>query len=367
MHSKPTQRIIYKMEIMEVTMKTTFLTRCVLAALLLGGWAFPTAAQENPQGDERAGTSGASYLMVPLTARTASLGTALTGGLSNLSAVEAVQANPAAILSHTGTSAQFSRMEYVADIGVNYLGIAQRFGNNSIALTAQSWDFGDIPEQTENAPQISDVTYSASTFVLGLSLARQFTDRISAGVTAKALSERIDDINANGVAFDAGMTYTVGESGLRFGVSLKNFGTAMSYQGGSLASTSPIENPSEEGEVASEITSLESELPSLLNFGVSYTRALANDISVTALGNFRSVAYDQDEYSAGLEAGYANLFYVRGGVIMTAETDASFYEMWNVGAGLNLDVSGVGLSVDYAYRPTKFFSSVNLFTVGLTL
>jgi hypothetical protein len=351
---------------MEEPMKATFLTCCVLAAVLFGMAAPPAAAQDEPEGDERAGTAAAPYLLIPLSARTAALGTALTGGMSNLSAVEALQANPAAMMSNEGTSAQFSRMEYVADIGVNYIGIAQRFGSNSIALTASAWDYGEIAEQSETSPDITDVTYDASSTVVGLSLARQFTDRIAAGFTVKALSESIDDMNASAVAFDAGMTYVVGESGLRFGVSLKNFGTSMNYGGTGLATVSNPD-PNDDGGVSSQIESLDSELPSLLNFGVSYTRMLAGDLSVTALGNFRSVAYDQDEYSAGLEAGYMNLFYVRGGVLMTQDMDASFYQGWNAGAGLNLDVSGFGLSVDYAYRATDFFDGVNMFTVSLGL
>ncbi len=348
-------------------MKTTLLTGCALVALLLGTWAPQVAAQnDTPEGDERAGTAAAEYLLLPVSARTAALGSSLTGGLAGMSAVEAVQANPAALMVNPGTSAQFSRMEYVADIGVNYLGVAQRFGNNSIALTATSWDYGDIPETTESSPEVTDVTFDAGSIVVGLSLARQFTDRIAAGVTVKALNERIDDISASGVAFDAGMTYVVGESGLRFGVSLKNFGTGMEYGGGGLASRTTID-PVTGVTVASEISSLKSELPSLLNFGATYTRALAGDLNVTALANFRSMAYDQDEYSFGLEADYMRLFYVRGGLLMTQEMDASFYQGWNAGAGLSLDLSGTTIAVDYAYRATEFFDGVNLFTVGLTL
>jgi hypothetical protein len=351
---------------MEEPMKATFLTCCALAAVLTMMAPQAVAQDDTPEGDERAGTSAASYLLIPLSARTTALGTALTGGMSNLNAVEAVQANPAAMMSGEGTSAQFSRMEYVADIGVNYIGIAQRFGSNSIALTASAWDYGEIPEQSEAAPDISGVTYEASSTVVGLSLARQFTDRIAAGFTVKALTETIDDMTGSSVAFDAGMTYVVGESGLRFGVSLKNFGTSMSYGGTGLA-TVANPDPNDDTGISSNIEALDSELPSLLNFGISYTQMLAGDLSVTALGNFRSVAYDQDEYAAGLEAGYMNLFYVRGGVLMTQDMDASFYQGWNAGAGLNLDVSGFGLSVDYAYRATDFFDGVNMFTVSLGL
>jgi hypothetical protein len=348
-------------------MKIKALTYLILLAVVGGGWSSPALAQEG-EGDQRAGTAAAEYLLIPLNARTASLGSTLTGGMANLGGVEALQANPAGLMANTGTNAQFSRMEYAADIGVNYFGVGQRFGNNNVALTVSFWDFGDIPLQDESSPEISDLTFSASNVAVGLTLARQFTDRINAGFTVKGMNESIDDMNASGVAFDAGMTYVVGESGLRFGVSLKNFGPAMTFGGtGLAASVATGDDPEDNVEVPAEISALESELPSLLNFGATYTRQFAGDVSVSALANFRSRAYDLDQYSVGLEAGYANLFFVRGGAEITSEMDLSFYQGWNVGAGLNLELSSMRLNVDYAYRGTEYFSGVNLFTVGFTL
>ncbi len=344
-------------------MKNKVLIHLVLLVVLGGTWG-TTAVAQDVQGDDRAGTAAAEYLLIPLTARTAALGSTLTGGAANLSGVEALQANPAALMINPGTNAQFSRMEYVADVGVNYFGVAQRFGANNVAFTVSFWDFGDIPLQTEDAPELSNRTFDATNVVLGATFARQFTDRIAAGFTVKGMNESIDDMNASGIAVDAGMTYVVGESGLRFGVSLKNFGPAMSFGGTGLSSSSPTGEGN--NTVPSEISALDSELPSLLNFGATYTRQFAGDVSVTALANFRSRAYDLDQYAFGLEAGYANLFYVRGGAEITSELDASFYQGWNVGAGLNLAYSGVGLGLDYAYRATEFFSGVNLFTVGFT-
>ena len=341
------------------------LTCGTLAAVLAALSSAPASAQSGAAGDERAGTAAAEYLMIPLTARTAALGGTLTGGLATASGVEALLANPAAVMTNTGTSAQFSRMEYVADIGVNFLGIAQRFGANNIALTAAFWDSGDIPEMVEETPVMNeDITFKATTAVVGLTLARQFTDRISAGFTVNALSETIDDMTGNAVSLDAGMTYVVAESGLRFGVSLKNFGTSMTFGGAGLATDTNVD-PNDEQGIPGDIATLSSELPSTLNFGASYTRALAGDLSVTALANFRSVAYDQDQYSIGLEAGYQDLFFVRGGFLAMGDMDQTFYQGWNAGAGLNLNLGGTALQVDYAFRPTQYFDGVNLFTVGL--
>lgn len=90
--------------------------------------------------DNRRGTAGATHLLVPLTAKTASIGNSLTGGLSSASPLENVVSNPAGMVaSATQTGVLFSRTEYVADIGINYFGFSQRFGNNTIALTFSSW------------------------------------------------------------------------------------------------------------------------------------------------------------------------------------------------------------------------------------
>lgn len=345
-------------------MKINLLTASVLVATLLGFCA-PDA---HAQGDDRSGTAAMEELLVPITPRTVALGSALTSGMNNLSGVEAVQSNPAALMVNTSTNAMFSRTEYVADIGINYFGVAQRFGNNNIALTLTSWDYGDIPRQTEQNPEIDpSLTYDASVIVLGATFARQFTDRIAAGVTFKGLGRRIDNVSSNGIAFDAGMTYVVGESGLRFGVSLKNFGPQMEFSGDGL-NTPIIQNgPQGQGQIAGTIDDLGAELPSLLNFGVAYTRQFAGDLTATVLGNFRSNAYDLDHYAAGVELGYQNLFFVRSGLNLTTDTDVSAWEVWNVGAGLNLNMIGRGLAVDYTYRPSNVFSGVNMFSVSFTL
>lgn len=339
----------------------------IAAAMLVLG-ANDALAQRTAPDTDRAGTAGAAYLMVPVTARMASLGSAITGGLADLNGIEALYQNPAGLVSNDGTSALFSRMNYVADIGINHFGVAQKLGNNQVGLTVTAWDFGDIPLQTEEDPEINpDNTWSATFATVGLSYARLFTDRIAAGVTAKLVSERIDNLNAGTIAFDAGMTYTVGESGLRFGVSLKNVGGQLTYGGdGLIRSVRFIENDQEQERIV-KLDPQDVELPAMLNFGVSYTRPLGSSASVSFLGNFRSNAYVEDQFSGGIEFGVANIFFARGGYQWSADLDDNFYSGWNIGAGLNLEVSGRMLNVDYAYRGTEFFDGVNIITASVQL
>lgn len=347
-------------------MKTKFLAICA-AGLGLTGLAAPGAAA---QGDDRGGTQAMEELLVPVTPRTVALGNSLTGGLGDLVGVEAVQSNPAGLLASRGTDVMFSRMEYVEDIGINYFGVSQAFGANSVALTLVSWDYGDIARTTEDRPDVNPNApemWSASSYAFGATYSRQFTDRIGAGATLKALGRTIDNVNANGLAFDAGITYIVPEAGLRFGVSLQNLGAEMTFGGDGLRRSVPNQGPAGEGDVAGEIDDLPAQLPSVLNFGAAYTRQFAGDLSVSGMANFRSVSYDLDRFSGGLELGYANLIYARGGINLSEEADQDFWQGWNIGGGLNLDVQSTTLRVDYAYRPSDVFGDVNMFSVAVGL
>ncbi|MDZ4698208.1 MAG: PorV/PorQ family protein [Rhodothermales bacterium] len=317
----------------------------------------------------RAGTSGATELLVPLTARYTALGGTSTSGLADMNGIEALYANPAGLALNTGTAGLFSRVEYVADIGVNYFGIAQNFGDfNNIAFTIAAWDFGDIPETTEDSPEITDVTFNVSYLTAGLSYSRQITDRIAAGATMKLVNESIDDVSASAVAFDAGMTYNLSEIGLRLGVSLKNIGNELTFTGTGLSRS--VKVPGQDPSANNNTLALESEgvqMPTLLNVGLAYTVPIAGSNYVSFLTNFRSNSFDQDLYSGGIELGFQNILYIRGGYQFAEDMDLTFYQGAAFGGGLNLNVGGTRIALDYAYQPTDFFSDVQYITASFSL
>lgn len=357
-----------KFELEVIYMIRKLFSAMLFAALVFALTAPGALAQRTSPDTDRTGSAAASWLLIPTTARSASLGMAATGGIASMNGIEAALENPASLVVNEGTAALFSRVNYVADIGLNTFGIAQRFGNNDLALVVSAWDFGDIPVTTEESPDVTELTPTwTATFVsAGLTYSRLFTDRIAAGVTSKLVTERMSgDMSATTVAFDAGMTYIVGESGLRFGVSLKNFGPSLKYTGDGLVRE--VIFPGEDRRRTTVIEAEDFELPSLLNFGLSYRRELAAGLSATALGNFRSNAYQSPQYSGGLEIGLREILYVRGGYQWEENLDTNFFEGWNVGAGLNLELSGMHLQVDYAYRPTNVFDAVQMITASIVL
>ena len=327
------------------------------------GFAQVATAQEE-------GSRTNTHLTVPLSARTASLGNATTGGLVNANVIETLQTNPAGLAANAGLSAMFSRMNYVADIGTNYFGLAQKVGNGNVAVTVNSWDFGDIARQTENSPEpVDDVSWTAKNLTIGVTYARQMTDRFSAGLTIKSATQTIDNMASSTIAVDAGATYLVGESGLRFGVVMSNFAGKSSFSG--LGLTRRASNPGQPGNAAQTNFAIETEsydLPTSLSFGASYTKNLSGDLSTTILGNFRSNSTEAPNYAAGLEFSFKNLFYLRGGYEMSARQDNSMFTGANFGAGLNLNLSGTQVTVDYGMRMVQYFNTApQLITVGVKM
>ncbi|MCY4158366.1 MAG: PorV/PorQ family protein [Bacteroidetes bacterium] len=317
----------------------------------------------------RAGTSGAAELLVPLTARYSALGGATTSVLAGMNGLEALYANPAGLTNNQSTSALFSRLQYVADIGVNYFGLAQRFGDNNLALTIAAWDMGELYRQTEANPEKSDdATFRVSFINVGLTYARTLTDRISAGATIKVVNESIDDLTATGIIFDAGMTYVVGESGLRLGVALKNVGNELQFSGTGLGRQ--VQLPDQQRDASVNTVQLESEgvqYPTLLNFGVAYERSITSNSSVTLLGNFRSNSFEDDDFSGAVELGYGNLLYLRGGYEYSRENNVTFYKGYSFGAGLQFQVAGTDLAIDYSLLPTDYFDNIQFITASVQL
>jgi len=313
---------------------------------------------------DKAGTSAAPELLIPVGARDLGLG---GSSLATTSGVEAIYWNPAGLgRSTNGTEAMFSFMNYIADVGVQYAALSTTFeGFGSIGFSLKSLSIGEIEITTENATEGTGERFSPTYVTVGLTFARQLTDRIGVGVTANLISERIDRVSATGVAFNFGVQYgnLASVKGLSVGVVVKNIGPAMKFDGSGL-----LRNASVGGNAAAplKIEAQSDELPSTIEIGLAYQYKFAEESEFTFSGLFQNNNMSDDEYKIGGEYGYNNTLFVRGGWVFSQESvpNSRVYD-GTAGAGVHYPISGLDLSFDYAYRAVKYFGANHVFSIKL--
>lgn len=314
----------------------------------------------------RKGTTGAEQLLIPVGARGLATGGAF---VANLTGLESVYYNPAGLDVLPGTEAMFSYMNYIADINVSYFGASTSLGDfGSIALTIKTFDFGNIPITTAEFPDGDGRTYSPSFLTFGLTYSKLLTDRISIGTSFKLISESIQNTSANGFAIDFGVQYRFDQQ-LSIGVALMNIGPNMRYSGPELQQRTNVSGSNPGSPAGSfEIVSEGFQIPSYFQLSLSYDYNINEQNNIVVGSAFIANNSLEDKFNFGLEYGFMNTFFLRGGYTLSvgSEFENSIYG-FTAGAGIAYDLGGdFGLVFDYAFREVKEFPSSNhMFTVKL--
>jgi hypothetical protein len=312
----------------------------------------------------RAGTTSGTQLLIPVGARSLALGGAVLGEVSG---AEAMYWNPAGIAYSQKSEILFNNMSYIGDTDLNYLALV--FNGRSIGafgLDIKSLSFGDIEETTELEPDGTGKTYSPSFVVVGLSYSRLITDRIAAGVTGKVIHEGIMQTSASTLAFDLGVQYTFGTN-IKVGVVMKNVGGKLKYSGSNLERSALMPSNSlirENGYFSG--VALAADIPSVFSFGVSYTANFNEDNAFLISGAFNNHNAASDDLYGGLQYGFKNFFFLRGGYNYQVQNSDNQIFGASFGAGLRYQLSSFVFVFDYAFRQlTDYFDSNNIFTIKL--
>ena len=314
----------------------------------------------------RKGTTGAEQLLIPVGARGLATGGAF---VANLTGLESVYYNPAGLDVLPGTEAMFSYMNYIADINVSYFGVSTSLGDfGSIAVTFKSFDFGDIPITTADFPDGDGRTYAPSFITFGLTYSKLVTDRVSIGTNFKFISESIQNTSANGFAIDFGVQYRFDQQ-FSIGVALMNIGPNMQYSGPELQQRTNVSGSNPGSPTGSfEIVSEGFQIPSYFQLSMAYDYNINEQNNLVLGSAFIANNSLEDKFNFGLEYGFMNTFFLRGGYNLSvgSEFENSIYG-FTAGAGIAYDLGGdFGLVFDYAFREVKEFPSANhMFTVKM--
>jgi hypothetical protein len=291
--------------------------------------------------ETRSGTAGASELLIPYGSR----GTAMGGAvLSTVSGLESMYWNPAGLASMESTEVMFSYMPYLADIDVNFFGIATNVeGFGTIGFGAKVISIGDIEETTDELPDGSGRFFSPTLLVLNATYSKVMTANVSFGLTAMYISESIFEVSASGLAFDVGFIYDPRWNGVSMGITIKNYGAEMEFTGDGF--------DQEVGQRPFSPSGAKFDLPSSINVGMAYDFMNEGLNFASFSGTFQSNNYSQDIFHGGAEYVYDSKYSLRGGYSYS-EQDEYIYGL-SFGAGLSLPIGeDAMLRFDYTWMET---------------
>ncbi len=372
----------------------------VLSVVLLLSNIVGLKAQEEYKGKDRAGQSGFYQLLVNGWAQNSGFG---NSNSASVFGIEALHMNAAGLGRIKGMDVNFSRTIWFQGTGisVNAFGFGTRVGSaGALGFALNSFGIGQIPITTEDQPGGNIGTYRPSINNISIAYAYNFTSEISAGFNLKIVSESTPEVRTNGIVFDAGLQYGTRlyqsgekskvkyfsespaakrEGDLRFGVSLKNLGPDVRYQGDGLAVKSKING---DFEVTSSQRSDKTPFPSLFNVGMGFDFRLDKNPELywhrlTANGNFMNSNFASNQLSVGLEYAYKEILMFRTAFdyekgIFNYDTRRTAYTGLCVGVSYQMpfkkdNPDGNTFAFDYSYRFSNPFGGTHSFGVRVSL
>lgn len=341
-------------------MKRAYLI-CRLIAFLSVLWAFTANGQEVT----KVGTTAAKFLSIPVGPRALGMGGAF---VSLADDATAMYWNPGGLAKLSQKEIFLMHSRWLADINFDFIALALPIGEGGVAginVTALTLD--EMEVTTEEFPEGTSETFSASSFAAGISYAHNLTDRFSIGANIKYITEKISVSSASSIAIDIGTLFTTPFAGIRLGASISNFGAKMQISGDDLLVQQDIaprisgNNPN----VNAFLGTGKFDLPLLLRIGVSWD-AMKNENSRLTLAVDGAHPNDNTEFvNAGGEwALLGEKIFLRAGYKSAFLKDSE--EQLTVGGGLHYDIiRGYNVSLDYAFEQFEHLDNVHKFALSL--
>jgi len=321
-------------------------TKILVLILFLG--FFQTRIHAQYGGFNKVGTTSFQFLKVVPNAYVSAMGGA---SAATIFSSEAVFFNPAGLTRTSEIDISASYLDYFLDVNISSFSMAYQInGIGTIGLQAMICNIGDIEETTvANSYVKDDGTFfpgltgrviSPNSMVVGLSFARNITNKLTFGLTAKYVREDLVVAHTSAMIFDGGVLYKTGYKSLILGAMLQHFGKEIKY----FEKAYP--------------------LPQALTIGVSgYLLAPKGAFLMTTTDHKLLVAYDMVQTRDHSQQQHLGLEYVLNDLLALRYGYKFFYDEESVTAGAGVTVKR--LSLDYAYNNFgEYLNAVHRFTLG---
>ena len=307
----------------------------IVAAVGLAGLLLPGLAS-SAQIFDKVGTFGGQFLKIGVGARGEAMGGAFvavaddaTALFWNAAGIARIDPNKSQLsLNHANWPADlsFDEVGYVFHVKK----IPGAFGIHARALTMQPME-----ETTAYQPNGTGQTFDAGSMTAGLSYARSFTDKFSAGVTANLVHEGLADLSQQTFAFDVGTLYDVGAAGMKIGMAISNIGSTEKF------------------------IDREARIPSIFRVGTSATLLQTPDQKLIGSFEFSHPPDNAERFNFGAEYSFQRYLFLRGGYNINYDAEGVAG-----GVGFHFPVSVAGMAdLDYAYTDMKDLGGAHRFSL----
>ena len=285
---------------------------------------------------EKVGTFGGQFLKIGVGARGAAMGgafvavaddaTALFWNAAGIARIDAEKSEISVNHANWPAELSFDQVGYVFHVKK----IPGAFGVQARSLSMQPME-----ETTAYQPFGTGRTFDAGMMTFGVTYARSFTDKFSAGVTGNFIHTGLADLSQQSFAFDLGTLYDVGTAGMRIGMAISNIGSQEKF------------------------ISREARIPSIFRVGTSATLMKTADQQLTGSFEFSHPPDNSERLNMGAEYAFRKYLFVRGGYNFNYDSEGIAG-----GVGFHFPVSAAGMAdMDYAYTDMKDLGSAHRFSL----
>jgi len=306
---------------------------CGLMGILIPGWAGAANIFE------KVGTFDGQFLKIGVGARAAAMGGAFVGVADDATAMFWNAAGIARIdpdkselsLNHANWPAELSFDQ------VGYVFHVKRIPG-AFGVSARSLSMQPMVETTAYNPDPAigtGKTFDAGMMTAGLTYARSFTDKFSAGITGTFIHEGLAELSQQTFSFDVGTLYDVGTAGMKIGMAISNIGSQITF------------------------IDRQARIPGIFRVGTSATLLQSANQKLIGSFEFSHPPDNSERLNVGAEYAFKKYAFVRGGYNINYDSEGVAG-----GVGFHFPVSIAGQAdLDYAYTDMKDLGGAHRFSL----
>jgi len=288
---------------------------------------------------EKVGTFDGQFLKIGVGARAAGMGGAFVAVADDATALYWNAAGIARIDSDK-SELSLNHANWVADLSFDEIGYVFHVKKipGAIGVHARSLSMSPMVETTAYQPDPSTGTgrtFDAGMMAFGVTYARSFTDKFSAGFTANFLHEGLAEFSQQTYSFDIGTLYDVGTLGMRIGMAISNIGTEIQF------------------------IDRQARIPAVFRVGSSVALLQSADQKLTGSLEFSHPPDNSERLNVGAEYGFRKYLFLRGGYNINYDTEGLAG-----GVGFHFPVSVAGQAdLDYSYTDLQDLGAAHRFSL----